>query len=194
MHTPTRDEAFELLTTYTKSESLINHAKAVEAVMRHFAEKFGEDVEKWGVIGLVHDLDWEAYPEQHCQKTTEILREAEWPEEYIRSIRSHAWGMFTEDKPEQKMELVLYTIDELTGLITATALVRPSKSILDMKAKSVKKKWKEKSFAAGANREVIAQGAEMLGMELTDVITETLAGMQKVADEIGLAGDVTAEG
>lgn len=162
--------------------------------MRHFAEKFGEDVEKWGVIGLVHDLDWEAYPEQHCQKTTEILREAEWPEEYIRSIRSHAWGMFTEDKPEQKMELVLYTIDELTGLITATALVRPSKSILDMKAKSVKKKWKEKSFAAGANREVIAQGAEMLGMELTDVITETLAGMQKVADEIGLAGDVTAEG
>ncbi|MFW5975716.1 MAG: HDIG domain-containing metalloprotein [Alkalispirochaetaceae bacterium] len=194
MHTPTRDEAFELLTTYTKSESLINHAKAVEAVMRHFAEKFGEDVEKWGVIGLVHDLDWEAYPEQHCQKTTEILREAEWPEEYIRSIRSHAWGMFTDDKPEQKMELVLYTIDELTGLITATALVRPSKSILDMKAKSVKKKWKEKSFAAGANREVIAQGAEMLGMELTDVITETLAGMQKVADEIGLAGDVTAEG
>ncbi|MFW6250160.1 MAG: HDIG domain-containing metalloprotein [Alkalispirochaetaceae bacterium] len=194
MHTPTRDEAFELLTTYTKSESLINHAKAVEAVMRHFAEKFGEDVEKWGVIGLVHDLDWEAYPEQHCQKTTEILREAEWPEEYIRSIRSHAWGMFTEDKPEQKMELVLYTIDELTGLITATALVRPSKSILDMKAKSVKKKWKEKSFAAGANREVIAQGAEMLGMEITDVITETLAGMQKVADEIGLAGDVTAEG
>ncbi len=193
MQTPTRDEAFELLTSYTKSESLINHARAVEAVMRHFAEQFGEDVEKWGVVGLVHDLDWEAYPEEHCQKTTEILREAEWPEEYIRSIRSHAWGMFTDDKPEHKMELVLYTIDELTGLITATALVRPSKSILDMKAKSVKKKWKEKSFAAGANREVIAQGAEMLGMELNDVITETLAGMQKVADDIGLAGDVTAE-
>ena len=193
MQTPTRDEAFELLTTYTKSESLINHAKAVEAVMRHFGEKFGEDVEKWGVIGLVHDLDWEAYPEEHCQKTTEILREAKWPEEYIRSIRSHAWGMFTDDKPEHKMELVLYTIDELTGLITATALVRPSKSILDMKAKSVKKKWKEKSFAAGANREVIAQGAEMLGMELNEVITETLAGMQTVADDIGLAGDVTAE-
>lgn len=158
--------------------------------MRHFAEKQGEDVEKWGIIGLVHDLDWEAYPEQHCQKTTEILREAEWPEEYIRSIRSHAWGMFTEDKPEHQMEKVLYTIDELTGLITATALVRPSKSILDMKPKSVKKKWKEKSFAAGANREVITQGAEMLGMDLNDVIAETLAGMQTVADDIGLRGEV----
>lgn len=190
MHTPTRDEAYELLTTYTKTENLLNHARAVEAVMRHFAEKQGEDVEKWGIIGLVHDLDWEAYPEQHCQKTTEILREAEWPEEYIRSIRSHAWGMFTEDKPEHQMEKVLYTIDELTGLITATALVRPSKSILDMKPKSVKKKWKEKSFAAGANREVITQGAEMLGMDLNDVIAETLAGMQTVADDIGLRGEV----
>lgn len=190
MHTPTRDEAYELLTTYTKTENLLNHAKAVEAVMRHFAGKFGEDVEKWGTIGLVHDLDWEAYPEQHCAKTTEILREADWPEDYIRSIRSHAWGMFTEDKPEQKMEKVLYTIDELTGLITATALVRPSKSILDMKPKSVKKKWKEKSFAAGANREVITQGAEMLGMDLNEVIAETLLGMQTVADEIGLRGEV----
>ena len=190
MHTPTRDEAYELLTTYTKTENLLNHAKAVEAVMRHFAGKFGEDVEKWGTIGLVHDLDWEAYPEQHCAKTTEILREADWPEDYIRSIRSHAWGMFTEDKPEQQMEKVLYTIDELTGLITATALVRPSKSILDMKPKSVKKKWKEKSFAAGANREVITQGAEMLGMELNEVIAETLLGMQTVADEIGLRGEV----
>lgn len=193
MHTPTREEAYELLTTYTKTENLLNHAKAVEAVMRHFAEKFGEDVEKWGTIGLVHDLDWEAYPEQHCQKTTEILKEAEWPEEYIRSIRSHAWGMFTEDKPEHQMEKVLYTIDELTGLITATALVRPSKSVLDMKPKSVKKKWKEKSFAAGANREVITQGAEMLGMDLNDVIAETILGMQKVADDIGLRGEVTEE-
>jgi putative nucleotidyltransferase with HDIG domain len=193
MHTPTRDEAYELLTTYTKTDNLLNHARAVEAVMRHFAEKFGEDVEKWGTIGLVHDLDWEAYPEQHCQKTTEILQEADWPEEYIRSIRSHAWGMFTDDKPEHRMEKVLYTIDELTGLITATALVRPSKSILDIKPKSVKKKWKEKSFAAGANREVISQGAEMLGMDLNDVIAETIAGMQTVADEIGLRGEV-AEG
>ena len=193
MHTPTREEAFELLTTYTKSESLINHARAVEAVLRHFAAKWGEDVEKWGIIGLVHDLDWEAYPDQHCQKTTEILREAEWPQEYIRSVRSHAYGMFTDDKPEHQMEKVLYTIDELTGLITATALVRPSKSVLDMKAKSVKKKWKERSFAAGANREVISQGAEMLGMELSDVITETITGMQTVATDIGLAGELADE-
>lgn len=188
MATPDRAEALALLTHYTESENLINHAKAVEAVMRHYAGRYGEDPDKWGVIGLVHDLDWEKYPEQHCTKTTEILREAGWPEDYIRAIRSHAWGMFTDDKPEHRMERVLYTIDELTGLITATALVRPSKSILDMKVKSVKKKWKEKSFAAGANRDLIAAGAEMLGEPLDEVIAETLAGMQTVAGEIGLAG------
>ncbi len=177
-----------LLTTYTKSESLIHHAQAVEAVLRHYARKWGEDEEKWGLIGLLHDLDWEQFPDQHCAKTTEILTEAGWPADWIRSIRSHAWGMFTDDKPEQPMEKVLYTIDELTGLITATALVRPSKSILDMQPKSVKKKWKDKSFAAGANREVITQGAELLGEPVDDVIAETLAGMQTVAAEIGLAG------
>lgn len=192
MATPTRDEALRLLTTYTESDSLINHAKAVEAVMRHYAEKYGEDVEKWGMIGLVHDLDWEKYPDEHCAKTTEILRDAGWPDDWIRAIRSHAWGMFTDDKPEHKMEKVLYTIDELTGLITATALVRPSKSILDMKPKSVKKKWKEKSFAAGANREVIVQGAELLGEPLDEVIADTLAGMQTVAEEIDLKGSVEA--
>jgi putative nucleotidyltransferase with HDIG domain len=191
MVTPTRDEALRLLTTYTESDSLINHAKAVEAVMRHYAEKYGEDADKWGIIGLVHDLDWEKYPEEHCAKTTEILNEAGWPADWIRAIRSHAWGMFTEDKPEHRMEKVLYTIDELTGLITATALVRPSKSILDMKPKSVKKKWKEKSFAAGANREVIVQGAELLGEPLDDVIADTLAGMQSVAEEIDLKGSVS---
>ncbi len=186
---PTRAQAEALLFEYTKTEALRNHARAVEAVMRYFAEEQGEDPEKWGVIGLVHDLDWEMFPEEHCTRTTAILREAGWPEEYIRAVRSHAWGMFTEDKPEHPMEKVLYTIDELTGLITATALVRPSRSILDMKPKSIKKKWKEKSFAAGANREVIAAGAEMLDTPLDEVITKTLAGMQTVASEIGLAGD-----
>ena len=156
--------------------------------MRHYAAAYGEDPEKWGVIGLVHDLDWEQFPDQHCAKTTEILTEAGWPQEYIRAVRSHAWGMFTDDKPEHRMEKVLYTIDELTGLITATALVRPSKSILDMKPKSVKKKWKEKSFAAGANRDLIAAGAEMMGEPLDSVIAETLTGMQSVAHEIGLDG------
>lgn len=122
-----------------------------------------------------------------------MLREAGWPEEWIRAVRSHAWGMFTEDKPEHPMEKVLYTIDELTGLITATALVRPSRSILDMKPKSVTKKWKEKSFAAGANREVIAKGAEMMGAPLDEIIAKTIAGMQRVATEIGLAGEKNGE-
>ncbi|OQX30014.1 MAG: hydrolase [Spirochaeta sp. LUC14_002_19_P3] len=190
MNNPTREEALKLLTQYTKTESLISHAKAVEAVMRHYAKKYGEDEDKWGIIGLIHDLDWEQFPDEHCTRTTEILRGAGWPEDWIRSVRSHAWGMFTEDKPESRMEKVLYTIDELTGLVTATALVRPSKSILDMNAKSVKKKWKMKSFAAGANREVIASGAEMLGEALDNVITDTIAGMQTIAAEIGLAGSV----
>ncbi|TVR70061.1 MAG: hydrolase [Spirochaetaceae bacterium] len=186
---PTREQAEALLFRYTETEALRNHARAVEAVMRYFADSCGEDVEKWGIIGLVHDLDWEKFPREHCSRTTEVLREAGWPEDWIRAVRSHAWGMFTEDRPEHPMEKVLYTIDELTGLITATALVRPSRSILDMKPRSVAKKWKEKSFAAGANREVIAAGAEMMGVPLDEVIAKTLAGMQTVAAEIGLAGD-----
>ena len=189
--TPTREQAYELLTTYTKNESLVRHGLSVEAVMRHFARTFGEDEEKWGIIGLVHDLDWDMYPEQHCEKTREILQENGWPEEYIRSILSHAWGVVTDVKPEHKMEKVLYATDELTGLITATALMRPSRSVLDMKAKSVKKKWKEKSFAAGVDREIIAAGAEMLEMDLSELITETIAAMRTAAEEIGLKGEVS---
>ncbi|QQY78812.1 putative nucleotidyltransferase with HDIG domain [Keratinibaculum paraultunense] len=182
---PTREEAFELLKKYNKSESLINHALAVEAVMRHFAELFEEDVEKWGIIGLVHDLDYEMYPDKHCEKTKEILEEENWPEDYIRAIMSHGWEICTDVEPIEKMEKVLYTIDELTGLINATALMRPT-GISDMKVKSVKKKWKDKSFAAGVNREIIAKGAEMLGMDLNEVIAETIEGMKKVSKEIGL--------
>lgn len=187
-HTPTREEAFALLSTYTKTESLLRHAQAVEAVMRHFAAEWGEDQQKWGIVGLVHDLDWEQFPEQHCAKTKQILTEADWPDEYIRAVMSHGWGIVTDVQPQHRMEKVLYATDELTGLITATALMRPSRSVLDMQAKSVKKKWKEKSFAAGANREVIARGAEMLEIELGELITETIAGMRAVAAEIGLAG------
>ncbi len=190
MGLPTRKDALALLKTYTKSENLINHAKAVEAVMRFYAEKHGEDPDKWGLIGLVHDLDWEQFPEEHCDRTSSILRDEGWPEDWIRSIRSHAWEMFTSEKPESHMEKVLYTIDELTGLINAAALVRPSRSILDMKIKSIKKKWKERSFAAGADRDLITRGAEMLNEPLDDVIANTLAGMQMVAKEIGLAGSV----
>ncbi|SHH86199.1 HD domain-containing protein [Sporanaerobacter acetigenes] len=186
---PSREEAYELFTKYNKSESLLKHGLAVEAVMLYFAEIFGEeDKEKWGIIGLIHDLDYEMYPEEHCKKTREILTEENWPEDYIHGIVSHGWKICSDEEPKERMEKVLYTIDELTGLITAVALVRPSKSVLDMKVKSVKKKWKDKSFAAGVNRQVIEEGAEMLGMSLDEIIEETIKGMQNVAEEIGLGG------
>jgi predicted hydrolase (HD superfamily) len=188
--TPTRDEAWQLLTRYNQSESLIKHALSVEAVMRHFAAFFNEDVEKWGIIGLIHDLDYEKYPDQHCRMTKKILEEEKWPDDYIRSVISHGWGICSDVEPEHIMEKVLFTIDELTGLVTASVLVRPTKSIIDMEAKSVKKKWNMKNFAAGANREVIEKGAAMMGRSLDFVIEETIRGMRKVADAIGLKGDI----
>lgn len=190
---PTREETYNLLTKYNKSDSLIKHALAVEGVMRYFARKRGEDEEKWGIIGLIHDLDYEQFPEQHCHKTEEILRENEWPEEYIRAVVSHGWGIVSDVEPKTELEKVLYTIDELTGLVVTTALVRPSKSILDVKTKSVKKKWKDKRFAAGVDRSIIENGAQMLGVELTDLITDTIMGMQEVAEEIGLKGNYYKE-
>jgi len=188
MTEPTREDAFDLLKKYNKSESLINHALSVEAVMRHFAVKYGEDPEKWGVIGLVHDIDYEMYPDSHCVKAREILEDNQWPEEYVRAVISHGWGICTDVKPETLLEKVLYATDELTGLVTTSALVRPTRSVMDMKAKSVKKKWKNKKFAAGVNREVIEKGAEMLGIEIGELITETIMGMRHVAEEIGLKG------
>jgi len=189
-HTPTREEALALLRQYNKNESLIKHAMAVEGVMRYIARKRGEDEEKWGVIGLIHDLDYEQFPEQHCKKTEEILKENNWPEEYVRAVVSHGWGICSDVKPESDMEKVLYAIDELTGLVVTSALVRPSKSVMDMKAKSVKKKWKQKQFAAGVDRSIIEKGAEMLGVELSELITDTIMGMREVAEEIGLKGNV----
>ena len=186
---PTREEAYQLLTEYNKSDRLIKHALAVEGVMRYFARKRGEDEEKWGIIGLVHDLDYEQFPEEHCHKSEEILKEKGWPEEYIRAVVSHGWGLCSEVEPQTELEKVLYAIDELTGLVVTTALVRPSKSVMDVKIKSVKKKWKDKRFAAGVDRSIIEKGAQMLGMELTDLLTDTLAGMQEVAEEIGLKGE-----
>jgi putative nucleotidyltransferase with HDIG domain len=186
--TPTREAAFELLRRYNQSDSLIKHALAVEAVMRHFARLRGRDEDKWGLIGLMHDLDYEQYPDQHCVKSAEILAENGWPEEYIRAVVSHGWGICSDVKPDSELEKVLYAVDELTGLITAAALVRPSKSVLDMKAKSVKKKWKDKRFAAGVDRSIIDRGCEMLGMERTELITETIMGMRTAAEAIGLKG------
>ncbi|WHH58610.1 hydrolase [Petroclostridium sp. X23] len=188
---PNRRQAYELLEKYNKSDSLIKHALAVEGVMLHFAEILEEaDKEKWGIVGLVHDIDYEMYPEQHCLKAREILAEHHWPEDYIHAVESHGWGICCNVKPDERMEKVLFTIDELTGLIAATALMRPSKSILDTELKSVKKKWKQKGFAAGVNREIIEQGAKMLGLELDYIMEETLKGMQKVAESIGLKGDL----
>lgn len=183
-----REAAFALLQEYVKSESLIRHALTVEAVMRSFAAKYQEDQEKWGIIGLLHDIDFEMYPEEHCYKTRPILEPRHYPEEYIRAIESHGYKLVNEVEPITNLEKVLYTIDELTGLISATALLRPSRSILDLTVKSVKKKWKQSSFAAGVNRTVIEEGAAMLGMSLEEVIEETIEGMKKVADEIDLRG------
>ncbi|MDI6604005.1 MAG: HDIG domain-containing protein [Thermoanaerobacteraceae bacterium] len=187
---PNREDAYNLLRKYNKNESLIHHALAVEAVMRHFAELFNEDKEKWGIIGLLHDLDYEIYPHEHCKKVKEILKENNYPDDYINAIVSHGWKICSSVEPTEKMEKVLYSIDELTGLITATALMRPSKSVLDLEVKSVKKKWKQKGFAAGVNRDIIKEGAEMLGMDLNQVIDETIKGMCNVADKIGLKGNL----
>ena len=187
--TPTREEAFDLLKKYNQTESLIKHALAVEGVMRYMARKRNADEEKWGVVGLIHDLDYEQFPDQHCKKTEEILRANDWPEEYIRAVVSHGWGICSDVKPESEMEKVLYAIDELTGLVVTTALVRPSKSVMDLKTKSVKKKWKDKRFAAGVNRSIIEKGADMLGVEIAELISDTIAGMREVAEEIGLKGN-----
>jgi len=167
---------------------LIKHALAVEAVMRNCARKRGQDEEEWGVIGLVHDLDYEQFPDRHCKKTEEILRAHDWPDDYVRAVMSHGWGLCTDVEPQSELEKTLYAVDELVGLVVATALVRPNKSVMDMEPKSVKKKWKEKSFAAGVNRDVIEKGAKMLGMELGELISDVIIGMREVADEIGLRG------
>ena len=186
---PTREDAWKLLTSYNQSDSLRKHALAVEGVMRYFARQYGEDETVWGIIGLIHDLDYEQYPDQHCLKTEEILRAKGWPEDYIRAVISHGYGICTDVEPRSTMEKVLFAVDELTGLVTTTALVRPSRSVMDLKAKSVKKKWKDKRFAAGVDRTIIEKGAAMLDTELTDLITGTIMGMREVADAIGLKGE-----
>jgi putative nucleotidyltransferase with HDIG domain len=185
---PDRKAALELFLKYNKSESLMKHALAVEGVMRYMARKSGEDEEKWGIIGLIHDLDYEQYPDQHCIMTEKILRENDWPEEYIRAVLSHGWGLASDVKPETLLEKTIYAIDELTGLVATSALVRPSKSVLDMEARSVKKKWNDRKFAAGVDRSVIEKGAEMLGVSLDDLITDCIMGMREVAEETGLKG------
>ena len=186
---PTREEALAILQEYNKSDSLLKHAFAVEGVMRSVARKRGEDEDKWGIIGLIHDLDYEKFPDQHCTKTREILQEHNWPEEYIRAAVSHGWGICSDEEPQSVLEKTLYAIDELTGLVTASVLVRPSKSVMDLTVKSVRKKWKSPAFAAGVDRSIIEKGAEMLGVEVGELIEDTIRGMQEVAEAIGLKGE-----
>ena len=185
----TREEAFELLKKYNEEPFHIQHAETVEGTMRYFAEKlgYGDDVDFWGLVGLLHDIDFEMWPEEHCVKAPELLKEAGVEDDMIRAIVCHGWGMTGVDvAPEHEMEKVLFACDELTGLIGAAALMRPSKSVQDMEVKSVKKKFKDKKFAAKCDREVIKKGCEMLGLEVKQVAEICIEAMKKQADELGL--------
>lgn len=181
-----REVAFSLLKEYNKEPFHIQHALTVEGVMRWYARElgYGEDEEFWGLTGLLHDVDFERYPEEHCIKAPEILRAVGVGEDMIHAVCSHGYGLTVDVKPEHAMEKVLFAADELTGLIGAAALMRPSKSVQDMEMKSVKKKYKSPSFAAGCSREVIAKGAEMLGWSLEDLIEKTILAMRDCEDAV----------
>ena len=182
----TREEAYDLLKKYNKDPFHIQHALTVETVMKWYAEElgFGADVEYWGIVGLLHDIDFELYPEEHCIKAPELLREGGVGEDIIHGVVSHGYGITVDVAPEHEMEKVLFAADVLTGLIWAAALMRPSKSTKDMELKSLKKKYKSKGFAAGCSREVIERGAEQLGWELDKLLTMTLEAMKATEDEI----------
>lgn len=192
MESITRDEAFALLEKYNKDPFHIQHALTVEAVMKWYARElgYGEDADYWGIVGLLHDIDFELYPNEHCIKAPELLREAGVSEDIIRSVVSHGYGITVESRvtidvaPEHEMEKVLFAVDELTGLIWAAALMRPSKSAKDMELKSLKKKYKSKSFAAGCSREIISRGANQLGWELDKLLFMTLQAMAESEDLI----------
>ena len=181
----TRDEAWQLLTEYNQDHFHRRHAVTVEGVMRYFAKElgYGDEEEFWGIVGLLHDLDFEQYPEQHCIKEQKIMRERGLDERLIHATASHGWMLTVDIKPEHEMEKVLYATDELTGLIGAAALMRPSKSVSDLELKSVKKKYKSKGFAAGCSREVIERGAELLGWSLDDLISRTILAMRSCEEQ-----------
>lgn len=179
MNNLTRESAWQLFQQYNETDYLKMHALSVEAVMRYYAEKEGEDVEKWGIIGLLHDLDFEKYPQEHCIKVVEILKEHSYPQEYIHAIVSHSQREDGEGRPQNQMEKILYTIDELCGLIYATVLMRPSRSLDDLSVRSVKKKFKSKGFAAGVNRDIILEGVEMLPYSLDEVIEDAIEGLKR---------------
>ena len=176
----TREQALDLLKKYNKEDFHLTHAYTVEGVMRYFAKElgFGEEEDFWGIAGLLHDIDFEVYPEEHCLKAPELLAEIEAGEDLIHAVVSHGYGLCTNVSPVHEMEKVLFATDELTGLIGACALMRPSKSVQDMEVSSVKKKFKDKKFAAGCSRDVIIQGAEMLGWETEVLMDKTLQAMK----------------
>ena len=181
-----REQAMELLQKYNKEAFHIQHALTVEGVMKWYAKELGyeEDAEYWGIVGLLHDIDFEQYPDAHCIKAPELLREGGVGEDIIHAVCSHGYELTVDVKPEHEMEKVLYAVDELTGLIWAAALIRPSKSVQDMELKSVKKKYKSAGFAAGCSREVIERGAQMLGWELDKLIQDTIYAMRSCESEI----------
>ena len=181
----TREQAVELFHKYNKSESLWHHALCVEAVMRAFAAEAGEDVDYWGIVGLLHDIDWEMFPDQHCHKAPELLAEIGMPDDMVHAICSHGWGLVSDVEPQRQMEKILYAVDELTGLVYATALMRPER-MAGMSVKSVKKKWSSKSFAAGVNREVIEKGAQMADVTKEHLIEVTIQALTSISDQIGL--------
>lgn len=184
----TREEALTLLKKYNQEEFHIQHALTVEGTMRYFAEKLGHDPEYWGMVGLLHDIDFEQYPEEHCIKAPELLKEAGLDDSFIRSVCSHGYGLCCDIEPEHEMEKVLFATDELTGLIGAYALMRPSKSVQGMEVKSLKKKFKDKKFAAGCSRDVIRQGAELLGWELDELFGETIQAMCRMEEPLDEKG------
>lgn len=182
----TREEALELLRKYNQEPFHIQHGLTVEKTMRWFANElgYGDEADYWAITGLLHDIDFEQYPEEHCVKAPELLRKAGVGEDMIHSICSHGYGICCDVEPEHEMEKVLFAADELTGLIGAAALMRPSKSVQDMEVSSVKKKFKDKRFAAGCSRDTIREGAQRLGWDLNDLFEKTLKAMQSCEDEI----------
>ncbi len=185
---PSREEAWELLKEFNKEEFHQKHARVVEGAMRYFARElgYGDEEEFWGIVGMLHDLDFEQYPDQHCVKSQEIMRDRGLDERLIHATASHGYGLVVDVKPEHEMEKVLFAVDELTGLIGAAAIMRPSKSTMDLELKSVKKKFKTPKFAAGCSREVIIQGAEMLGWTLDDLISKTILALRDVEEKTGI--------
>ena len=188
---PAREEALALLKKYNSEPFHLLHAYTVEGVMRWFAQQkgFADEADFWAMVGLMHDVDFEQYPEQHCVKAPELLREAGFEDDFIHAVCSHGWGICTDVKPEHPMEKTLFAVDELTGLIGAAARMRPSRSVQDMEVSSLKKKFKDKKFAAGCSRDVIRQGAELMGVELDTLFADTIDAMRSCEDSVNAAAE-----